>query len=118
MGFRADLGWDSSKIQNHFERIGSVGGEAAHEKEDHLYGRIKKEKGESAAKIYLNNRYSVFKKEFKESLKSKFDGYLEDGKSVAEARNLLINEAVQVGTNIFERWSQDSITLATQLYGI
>jgi len=118
LGFRADLGWDSSKIQNHFERIGSVGGEATYEKDDHLYGRIKKEKGESAAKIYLNNRYSVFKKEFKESLKSKFDGYLEDGKSVAEARNLLINEAVQVGTDIFEKWSQDSITLATQLYGI
>ena len=118
LGFRADLGWDSSKIQNHFERIGSVGGEATYEKDDHLYGRIKKEKGESAAKIYLNNRYTVFKKEFKESLKSKFDGYLEDGKSVAEARNLLINEAVQVGTDIFEKWSQDSITLATQLYGI
>lgn len=118
LGFRTQTGWDPSKIQNHFERIGSVGGEAAYEKDNHLYGRIKKLKGESAAKIYLNNRYSVFKKEFKESLKSKFDGYLEDGKSVAEARKILINEAVQVGTDIFEKWSQDSITLATQLYGI
>jgi hypothetical protein len=118
LGFRIQAGWDPSKIQNHFERIGAIEGEAVYEEDNHLYGRIKKLKGESAAKIYLNNRYTVFKKEFKESLKNKFDGYLEDGKSVAEARNLLINEAVQVGTNIFEKWSQDSITLATQLYGI
>jgi len=118
LGFRTQTGWDPSKIENHFERIGAIEGDAVYEKENHLYGRIKKEKGESAAKIYLNNRYSVFKKEFKESLKSKFDGYLEDGKSVAEARKTLISEAVKIGTDVFEKWSQDSITLATQLYGI
>lgn len=117
LGFRTEVGWET-QVQNHFQTIGKTGDIAIGQKGDHLYGRIVSAKGESAAKIYLNNRYTVFKKDFRDSLKIKFDGYLEDGKSVEEARSLLINEAVVIGTNVFDKWSQDSITLATQLYGI
>lgn len=117
LGFRTDVGWET-QVQNHFQTIGKTGETIYGKGGDHLYGRIVSAKGESAAKIYLNNRYTVFKKDFKDSLKLKFDGYLEEGKSVGEAKSLLIKEAVVIGTNVFEKWSQDSITLATQLYGI
>lgn len=118
LGFRTEVGWGETVVKNHFETIGSTGEQGYGQRGDHLYGRISSKKGASAAKIYLNNRYTVFKKDFRDSLKIKFDGYLEDGKSVEEARSLLINEAVVIGTNVFEKWSQESITLATQLYGI
>jgi hypothetical protein len=117
LGFRTEVGWET-QVQNHFQTIGKTGDIVIGQKGDHLYGRIVSAKGESAAKIYLNNRYTVFKKDFRDSLKIKFDGYLEDGKSVEEARSLLINEAVVIGTTVFDKWSKDSITLATQLYGI
>lgn len=117
LGFRTEVGWET-QVQNHFQTIGKTGETLYGQPGDHLYGRIVSAKGESAAKIYLNNRYTVFKKDFRDSLKIKFDGYLEDGKSVEEARSLLINEAVVIGTTVFDKWSQDSITLATQLYGI